>query len=126
LTVTLASGGNTVAQVVTAVNASGSAAKGIIRADAGSGNGSGNISAFTKTAMAGGVGLYSGNTVLVSGVDCKPLHAASSPVQTWTDTKLEITVPDLTALTPARAATDVAEIMVSSDGIVTKLGVTLA
>ena len=114
LTVTLAAapGGSTATAVASQINAT---TVGVIRAVAG-GTGGSLVLVSAATPLAGGVGLYAGNSVLVSGVEALPKHAASP----WTDTNITVTVPDLTALTPARAAGDVVTVQVSSDGIVTE------
>jgi len=67
----------------------------------------------TPVPFTGGAGLYEGNEVLVSGVEALPKHLASQ----WTDTSIVVTVPDLTAETPAREAGDLVNIVVSSDGL---------
>lgn len=114
LTVTLAVGGSTATQVAAAVNAEATCI-GVIFAAVLSGGG-GTVLVAAETAMAGGVGLYSGNKIWVSGVEALPTQMAGA----WTNTAIYVTVPDLTAETPARAAGDLVNVMVSSDGVTTE------
>jgi len=111
LTVTLAVGGSTATEVVGAINGAASCI-GVVFAAVLSGGG-GTVLVAAETVLAGGVGLYAGNKVWVSGVEVLPKHAASQ----WTDGYIIVTTPDLTAATPARAAADVVNLMVSSDGV---------
>lgn len=111
LTVTLATAGSTATDVVAAINA---VTVGVLFAVAG-GTGGSNVLVAASTALAGGVGLYAGNNVLVSGTEALPKHAAAQ----WTDTSITVTVPALTGLTPARAATDIVSVVVQSNGLMT-------
>ncbi len=116
LTVTLAAAGSTATAVATAVNAAASC-KGIIRAVKG-GTGGSNVAVLDETPLSGGAGLWTGNKVLVSGVEAMPLHATgSAPAATWADDEISVTVPDLTAETPARAVGDIVGTTVQSDGV---------
>jgi len=111
LTVTLAAAGSTATQVVAAINAL-PACIGVIFAAVLSGGG-GTVLVAAETALAGGAGFYAGNKILVSGVEALPKHAASS----WSNTAIIVTVPALTGETPARAAGDIVNVVVESDGI---------
>lgn len=113
LTVTLDVGGSTATQVVAAINAL-PACIGVIFAAVLSGGG-GTVLVAAETPLAGGNGLYAGNKVMVSGVEVLPKHQAVS----WADDIITVTVQDLTALTPARAATDIVGVVVQSDGVTT-------
>lgn len=118
LTVELAAAGSTSDQVATEVNKSGSQAKGIVRA---TGYGAGTVLVASSAPMTGGVGTYAGNKVLVSGVAALPLHATgTTPAATWTDTAVSVTVPDLTAASPARAAGDNVVVRLWSNGLKTE------
>lgn len=109
LTITLAAAGSTSNAVAAAVNAEPTCV-GIILA---TGHGVGTVLVAAETEFAGGEGLYAGNQILVSGSEALPKHAAGL----WTEDTITVTVPALTGLTPARAAGDIVNIVVSSDGI---------
>jgi hypothetical protein len=115
LTITLASGGSTVAAVATAINADGADTDGIMRANE---DASDTLTAaVSETNLTGGVGDYAGNKVLASGVECLPANeTGATTTAKWTDTAITVTVPDLTAETDARAASDIAQIAIESDG----------
>jgi len=114
LTVTLAVGGSTATEVVAKINDPASPCLGIIFA-AILGGGGGTVLVAATTALAGGAGLYAGNYVMVSGVEALPKHAASS----WTDGSIIVKVPALTGASPARAAGDIVNVVVTSDGVST-------
>jgi hypothetical protein len=126
LTITLAAGGSTDDAVATAVNEAASQAKGIVRAV--SAGGGSFTAAVAETAMAGGVGYWEGNAVMVSGVEALPAHqTGTTPAASWTDDGIGATVPDLTGESPARAAGDIAGVIVMSNGVKTdQLSVVLA
>ncbi|MFW9801043.1 MAG: hypothetical protein ACFFFC_00200 [Candidatus Thorarchaeota archaeon] len=111
LTVTIASGGSTATAVAGAVNA---ACVGIILATAG-GTGAENIAVLAETNLTGGAGDYSGNKVLVSGVEALPKHVDGS----WANGTVVVTVPDLTSETDARNVVDLLQVELFSNGIVT-------
>lgn len=109
LTVELASGNSTATEVTAAINAAASCI-GVIHAVAGGGGGD-DVLVAAETALAGGVGLYSGNSVVINGQSCNPVQAADQ----WTDTSITVLVPALTS----RVATDVVGAIVTSDGVST-------
>lgn len=109
LTVELAAANSTATQVTAAINAL-AACIGVIHAVAG-GTGADNVLVAAEAPLAGGDGLYSGNHVYINGQSCLPVHAADQ----WTDTSITVLVPALTG----RLATDVAAVLVESDGVQT-------
>lgn len=117
-------GVSTADQIATAINADGADSDGYIWADSG---GAGTTNAVAAAAdMTGGAG--DGFEVLVSGVEALPANttgtAGAAAVDDGTAT---VTVPDLTAETPARAATDVVAVTIMSNGVKTgQLSVALA
>ena len=111
LTITLAAAGSTATQVVAAINGAASCI-GVLFAAVLS-VGGGTVLVAASNTLKGGVGLYAGNKVWVSGVEALPKHAASQ----WTDDYVIVTVPALTGLSPARAAGDLVNMMISSDGV---------
>lgn len=116
LTVELDSGGSTAAEVATEVNkAVPNDCKGVIRCVAG-GTGLGTVLVAAEANLSGGTG--EGWTCTVTGVDCAPMHATgSTPAATITETVCTVTVPDLSAETDARAAADIAALVITSDGV---------
>lgn len=117
IVITIDAGTTTANGVATLVNANGAETDGLVRC-----NGGGTGTAMTVTAgtsFTGGAG--EGVSCLVSGVACLPANTAGTDgAAAITDTKGTFTVPDLTALTPARAATDTVAITVLTDGIMTQ------
>lgn len=115
LTITLASGGSSDAAIATAINADNSACRGIIRAASAT---TGNfVAAIEATEFTGGSGLYAGNALTVSGAEALPFNTTGATgAAAWSSTGIKVTVPDLTALTPARATGDLVPVMVQSNG----------
>lgn len=116
ITITPAAAGSTDDAMATAVNANGADTDGLVRATS-AGGGSFNA-AQGERALSGGTGDYSGTKVLVTGTEALPANeTGATTTAKWTDTSVTVTVPDLTALSPARAATDLANIVIESDGV---------
>ena len=109
LTVTLAVGGSTATEVVDAINAAASCI-GVIFAAVLSGGG-GTVLVAAETDLAGGAGLYAGNSVTINGQNCNPVQLADQ----WTDTSITVLVPALTD----RAAADIVAVVIKSDGVQT-------
>lgn len=124
LTITLASGGSADATIATAVNADNSPCRGILRAASAT---TGNfVAAVAATPLTGGAGLYSGNKVSVSGAEALPFNTTGATGATaWSDTGVKVVVPDLTALSPARATGDMVPVTVQANGAVSN-GITIA
>lgn len=98
--------------IATAINAAGSAAKGIMRANVDT---NGSVPALTSTALTGGSG--EGFYCYVSGVEALPSHATgTAPAATVADTEVTVTIPDLTTETDAREANDLIVFRLISDG----------
>lgn len=116
ITITPASGGSTVAEMATAVNANAAATDGIARATVA---GSGNFTAAAAAAdMTGGTGDYSATGVYVNDVECLPANeTGSTPTAKWSATGITVTVPDLTSESPARAADDIVNMYVKVNGV---------
>lgn len=76
------------------------------------GHGTGVMVVAAATPFVGGTGDPTGYQVLVSGVEAFPKMAAP----TWADGTVTVTVPDLTLLTPARAAGDYVNITLQANG----------
>lgn len=104
-------GVSTADQIATAINANAADSDGYLRAASG---GAGTTNAVAAAAaMAGGVGDFAGNKVMVAGFECLPANTpGTAGAAAWTDTGITVTVP---ALAPV-VATDKAQITVSSDG----------
>jgi hypothetical protein len=113
LTVTLALAGSTATQVAAEINGEATCT-GVIFAKVLSGGG-GTVLVAPVTAMTGGVGQYDKNVVYISGVVALPTHMETP----WTDTAVYATTPNLTTETPARAATDLVNIVIKTNGICT-------
>lgn len=107
-------GVSTADQIATAINANGADSDGYLTAN---GGGSGTTNAVAAaTAMAGGAG--EGFTAYVSGVACLPANTTGANGGAAIDNgTATVTVPDLTAETPARAATDVVAVYLVSNGL---------
>lgn len=104
---------STANSVATAVNATGSAAKGYIRCVSG---GAGAVAALAEDDFAGGTG--SGFSAKVSGVEALPYHAAgTAPAATIADAVITLQLPDLTAEATPRSSDDQIELSVVSDGL---------
>lgn len=116
LTITLAAGGSTVSAIATAINANAADTDGIMRANE---DVAGSITLDqADTALAGGAGDYANNTVLVSGAACLPANeTGATTTAKWTDTTVTVTVPALTGLSPARAAGDIAKVVLVSNAV---------
>jgi hypothetical protein len=106
--------------VATAINAAAADTDGILRAVS---SGTQNAAAWTAagamaaTALSGGLG--EGFECFVSGVECLPANnGTTSSVAVVAEDEITVTVPDLTAETDARAAGDLAALVVNSDGVV--------
>lgn len=115
---------STADQIATAINADGADSDGYLTAN---GGGSGQVNAVAAVAnMAGGVG--DGFEVMVSGVEALPANTTGANGGAAVDDgTVTCTVPDLTAETPARAATDVVAVSIMSNGVKTgQLSVALA
>lgn len=110
-------GTSTADQIATAVNADGADTDGYLRCN---GGGSGVAQAVTAaTALAGGVG--DGWECLVSGVEALPANTTgANGAAAITETECTVTVPDLTAGSPARAIGDTAAVSVMTDNIRTQ------
>lgn len=116
ITITPAAAGSTDDAMATAVNANGADTDGLVRATS-AGGGSFNA-AQGERVLAGGTGDYTGTKVLISGTEALPANqTGATTTAKWSDTAITVTVPDLTALSPARAAADLANIVVESDGV---------
>lgn len=119
LTVTIDAGVTTATALATAINAAGSAAKGIIRAVAG-GSGAGTPAALAATNFTTGkvrAGYGAGFTCYVSGVEALPYHeTGGTPTAPITDTQIRVTVPDLTLETDARGSEDLLLVVAEIDG----------
>ena len=115
LTITLASGGSSDDAIATAINLDASQCRGIIRAASHS---LGHfLLAIASTPLVGGVGDYANTKVLVSGAETLPCnYTGSAGAAAWTDTGVKVIVPDLTALSPARATGDMVSVCVQSNG----------
>lgn len=120
LSITINAGVSTANAIATAVNAAGSACRGIIRCVAG-GTGAGFPAALALANFATGnaaAGYGDGFTATVSGVEAMPYHAAgTTPAAAITDTQIILEVPNLTTAAPPRSAVDPLTISVKSDGI---------
>jgi len=115
LTITLASGGSTDDAIATAINADAAQCNGYVRANS---SAAGSLTGNQSVApMTGGTGSYAGCKVYLSGVECLPINeTGTTSTAKWSATKIEVTVPDLTGESDARAATDVALLRVMVDG----------
>lgn len=105
LTITPASGGDTVHNIATAINANGAQTDGHIRATE---TVAGNITAAQASqALSGGAGDYAQNIIRVAGTQIYPANTTGDTgAAAWSDTAIVATFPNLTALSPALAATD--------------------
>lgn len=107
-------GTSTADQIATAINANGADTDGILRCASG---GSGNPAVTAATALTGGVG--EGFECYVSGVECLPANTTGTAgAAAVAEDEITVTVPDLTAESDARAAGDIAGILLKSDGVV--------
>ena len=115
LVITIDLGTTTSDQIATAVNADAADTDGIIRCASG---GTGVAHAVTAaTNMTGGLG--EGFECFVSGVECLPANTTGTAgAAAVAEDEITVTVPNLTAETDARAAGDLAAIVVNSDGVV--------
>lgn len=107
---------STANQIATAINADGADSDGYLRATSG---GAGTTNAVAAAAdMTGGAG--DGFEVLVSGVEALPANTTGTTgAAAVDDGTVTCTVPDLTAETPARAATDMVAVVIKSNGVKT-------
>lgn len=110
LTIELQAAGDTDDDIATAINVSATC-DGVVRATSAAG---GSFTAAQAEAdLAGGVGNYDGNVVMVGGNECLPANeTGTTTTAKWTDTGVTVTVP---ALTPI-VATDIATVSLASDG----------
>lgn len=110
LTIELAAGGSSDDAIATAINANGASCEGILRAVSISG---GNFTqAQAEADMSGGIGNYSGNKVMVGGLEALPQNEpGTAATAKWTDTGLFVTTQAV------GAATDVVNIEVEVDGL---------
>lgn len=117
LTITpTATTGDTDDAIATAINADNSPVRGILRA-ASAGAGS-ILHAIASAPLTGGEGEYAGNAVTISGVEALPANTTGTAgAAAWADTVVTVTVPDLTAASPARATGDTVSLVLSSDGV---------
>jgi hypothetical protein len=114
ITITANLGVHTADQVATAINANGADTDGYLRCL--SGGGGTTIAALAATHLAGGVG--EGWTCTLCGAECLPANTAgTSGAAALTETLCTVTVPDLTALVPARTVADELTLTVTSDGV---------
>lgn len=115
--------------IATAINANAAATDGILRcASSTTVNAAGIVAAgeFGPTALTGGIGA--GWVCRVSGVEALPANTpGTAGAAAITNDVATVTVPDLTALAAARAATDHVNVDIESDGAVSNsLSVPLA
>lgn len=114
--ITIEAGVSTADQIATAVNANAADSDGYLTCN---GGGSGTPVVTAATALSGGTG--EGWTCWVSGVECLPANTTGADGgAALTETACTVTVPDLTAETDARAAGDLAQITISTDGVRTQ------
>lgn len=113
LTVTLpVAGQDTADNIATAINADAANCNGVLRANVVAGGmltqaGLGAVA----LPLAGGVGDYAGNKVMVGGIEALPQNeTGTTSVAKWTDTSLKVTTPAVGGVG------DHAQITVSSDG----------
>jgi len=120
ITITFNAGTDDDDAIATAVNANAAATDGFLRAaSSGSINAAGIVSAgaFGPSPLIGGVGA--GFVCRVSGVECLPANTTGTAgAAAITDTQADVTVPNLTAESPARAAGEFVGINIESDGLV--------
>ena len=109
-------GTSTADQIAVAINADGADSDGYIWCD---GGGAGTPAVTAATNLAGGVG--DGWACYISGVECLPANTTgANGGAALTEDSCTVTVPDLTAETPARAATDPAAAYIVSNNIATQ------
>ncbi|CAB4131685.1 hypothetical protein UFOVP276_79 [uncultured Caudovirales phage] len=110
--------GSTASEIATLINADNAACKGKLWASVTVGDATPFAAAMAATPLAGGVGDYDGNAVLFSGVEGLPLNTTGATgTAKWTDTLITVASPDLTAVSPARATSDLVTIVVKSNGV---------
>lgn len=112
LTVTLAAGGSTAADICTAINANAASTDGYIRAVATT---AGTMSlAHANTAFTEGTGSGKNfNKVLINNQECLPANeTGTGPTAKWSETSIVVTVPALTGL----ATDDTADVYVIANG----------
>lgn len=115
--ITIDLGTTTADAIATAVNADAADTDGYIRCASGGVGVSQAVTAATN--LAGGVG--DGWECLVSGVECLPANTTGTAgAAAISETEATVTVPDLTAETPARAVGDTAAVSVQTDNIRTQ------
>lgn len=117
IVITIDLGTTTADAIATAVNANGADTDGYLRCN---GGGVGVAQAVTAaTNLAGGVG--DGWECMVSGVECLPANTTgANGAAAIAEGECTVTVPDLTAESPARAAGDTAAVSVMTDNIHTQ------
>lgn len=110
LVITLAAGGSTCSAVATAINANAAQTDGHVRANL---VGAGTFTlAVAATPMAGGLGDYALNRVLVGGLEALPANeTGDATTAKWADGQLVVTTPAV------GNATEVAVISVESNGV---------
>jgi hypothetical protein len=115
-TITPAAAGSTDDAVATAINTAAAQTDGHIRAI--SSTLGTFLSAVASQPMTGGAGDYAQNILRVAGTQCYPANTQHATVcaAKWTDTSIIATFPNLTALTPALAATDKVAFSLMSNG----------
>lgn len=114
ITIDCDDGTSTANAIATLINADGADTDGYVRCASG---GAGTVHPPAASAnLAGGAG--EGFECLVSGVECLPANTTGTAgAAAITATAVTVTVPDLTALGDARAATDLVNVTIESDGV---------
>jgi len=126
VTVNIDAGVTTAAQIATEFNKAGGTMKGVMCCNDDGVAGAGTPAAAVEAPLAGGLGTYGEEQVLVGGVEALPAHATGTAVSAaWSNTGVNVDVPDLTA--SGMAASDVAAVVIEAGGVFTQqLSVTLA
>lgn len=115
LTILADDGTTTANEIATLININAGDADGILRCASGGG---GTVHPPAASApLIGGVGA--GFVCRVSGIECLPINTpGTAGAAAITDTQAEVTVPNLTTATPARAVGEFVGIDIESDGVV--------
>ena len=116
LTITLGSGGNTAAAIVSAINnnTSGGTVMNIMGAYVVTGGTM--TAAVAATPFTGGVGSYAGNKVTVAGIEAVPSNLGPSGPSgpwSWTDTQITVDTPVLSSLSEE----DFVAVRIQSNGV---------